>query len=162
MIRHAEDVEALFEAIFAASHHTLLRGGADEPVYLPAEGEAAAQIRYRHDYLASALHETAHWCIAGARRRQLLDYGYWYAEEGRDDAAQAAFERVEARPQAIEWCFADAVGVPFRVSLDNPGRGELDPAPFEARVRAERRRLEAEGLPPRAERFLRALSEGAP
>lgn len=153
----ARDVEEVFAATFAASHGTLLRGGAREPLYRPGEGAAPALILYRHDYLASALHETAHWCIAGRRRRGLVDYGYWYAEEGRDDAAQAAFEAVEARPQAIEWCFAEAIGAPFRVSLDNPGRGELDPAPFEARVRAERRRFDQAGLPPRAERFRQAL-----
>lgn len=157
----AGDVEALFAAVFADRHRTLLRGGAAEPVYRPAEGAAPALILYRHDYLASALHETAHWCIAGERRRRLVDYGYWYAEEGRDDDAQAAFEAVEARPQAIEWCFADAIGASFRVSLDNPGRGELDPAPFEARVRAERERLDRFGLPPRAERFRRALAAAA-
>ncbi|MEE4298645.1 MAG: elongation factor P hydroxylase [Pseudomonadales bacterium] len=154
----ARDVEALFATLFADSHRTLLRGGAAEPMYRPPEWSAPALILYRHDYLASALHETAHWCIAGARRRRLPDYGYWYAEEGRDDAAQAAFEAVEARPQAIEWCFAEAIGAAFRVSLDNPGRGELDPAPFEARVRAERERIAREGLPPRAERFRRALA----
>lgn len=157
MIHAACDIEALFDATFAARHRTVLRGGADEPLYEPPTGGAAAVIHYRFDYLASALHETAHWCIAGPARRRLVDYGYWYAEEGRDDAAQAAFEAVEARPQALEWCFADALGLPFRVSLDNPGRGELDPAPFERRVRAERERLEREGLPPRAACFLHAL-----
>ena len=155
---NAADVERVFAALFAEAHRTVLRGGGDEPFYRPATPTAPALILYRYDYVASALHEVAHWCVAGGRRRRLEDYGYWYAEAGRDDAGQAAFERVEARPQALEALFAEAAGLPFRVSLDNPGRGELDPRPFEARVAAERRRLLAEGLPPRARRFRDALA----
>jgi elongation factor P hydroxylase len=153
----AADVEAVFGALFGERFRTVLRGGGAEPLYRPASGNSPAVILYRRDYLASALHEVAHWCIAGARRRALPDYGYWYAEEGRDDAGQAAFERVEARPQALESLFAAAAGLPFRVSLDNPGRGELDPGPFTARVDAERARLLCEGLPPRAQAFRDAL-----
>ena len=154
----AADLEVLFARLFRDRHHTVLVGGADEPLYLPARGSAPAEVRYRDDFVASALHEVAHWCIAGAARRAEADYGYWYAPDGRGADAQHEFERVEIRPQAIESIFARSCGLPFRVSLDNPGRDELDPAPFEARVAAEAQRLERSGLPPRAARFRDALA----
>lgn len=154
----AADLERLFARLFLRRHHTLLVGGADEPLYLPARGRAPAEIRYREDFVASALHEVAHWCIAGAARRAETDYGYWYAPDGRGVDAQREFERVEVRPQAIESIFARSCGVPFRVSLDNPGRDDLDPAPFEASVEAQAQRLERVGLPPRAARFREALA----
>lgn len=157
----AADLERLFARLFLERHRTLLVGGADEPLYLPARGAAPAEIRYREDFVASALHEVAHWCIAGAARRAETDYGYWYAPDGRDADAQQAFERVEVRPQAIESILARSCGLPFRVSLDNPGRDELDPAPFEARVAAEAERLERAGLPPRAARFREALARAS-
>jgi elongation factor P hydroxylase len=59
------------------------------------------------DYLASALHEVAHWCLAGVERRKLEDYGYWYSPDGRSRGEQSAFENVEARPQALEWILSD-------------------------------------------------------
>lgn len=155
----AARLQALFDACFLTSHHTRLVGGAPEPLYLPATGRRPAEIRHREDFAASALHEVAHWCIAGAARRRLADYGYWYAEAGRDAGGQRAFEAVEVRPQALEALFARACGLPFRVSLDNPGRDEFDPAPFEVAVAAEMRRLEAQGLPPRAARFRARLAE---
>jgi elongation factor P hydroxylase len=155
----AEALEQLFSELFRASCATVLEGGADEPEYLPARGPGQlARIRYRHDYVASALHEVAHWCIAGARRRRLPDYGYWYAPEGRDAAGQRAFEAVEVRPQALEALFAEAAGLPFVVSLDNPGRTDVDPAAFTVAVAAERLRLRRDGLPPRAALFRQALS----
>lgn len=152
------DLECLFAELFLASHDTVLEGGAEEPLYLPAGADGPARIRYRSDYFASALHEVAHWCIAGARRRGLVDYGYWYAPEGRDATGQRAFEAVEVRPQALEALFAEAAGVPFVPSLDNPGREDADPAPFAAAVAREAARLRRDGLPPRAARFRAALA----
>ena len=93
MIADAATVEAVFADALGERLHTRLCGGAEEPVYHPGQGARPALILYRHDYVASALHEVAHWCIAGARRRTLPDYGYWYAEEGRDRAAQAEIGR---------------------------------------------------------------------
>mgnify|MGYP005852944409 CR=1 FL=1 len=154
----ARCIEVCFDALFREALRTTLRGGAPEPLYLPAGDGHPAQIRYRADFLASALHEVAHWCVAGTARRQLTDYGYWYAAEGRDLAAQRAFERVELRPQAIEGLFAEVLRVPFRVSLDNPGRSDCDPAAFTEAVAAEMGRLRQTGLPPRARRFRAALA----
>lgn len=150
-------IEVCFDSLFLADEHTMLRGGAEEPIYVPAGAGRPARILYREDFLASALHEIAHWCVAGAARRRLPDYGYWYAAAGRDGDAQRAFEAVEVRPQAIEGLFALALGVPFRVSLDNPGRPDCDPERFAAAVHGEMARLQRHGLPPRAERFRAAL-----
>ncbi len=150
-------LERIFADCFEAAHRTELRGGADEPLYLPARDAAPAVIFYRHDYDASALHEVAHWCIAGPRRRQLVDYGYWYAPDGRSPAQQRAFERVEAKPQALEWIFADAWGTPFELSADNLA-GDATPSDAFARaVMQQKQRYLRDGLPPRAARFLGAL-----
>ncbi len=42
--------------------------------------------------------------------------GYWYAPMV-DSEQQALFEQVEIKPEAIEWMFAKAFGLKFRVSL---------------------------------------------
>jgi elongation factor P hydroxylase len=92
---------------------------------------------YREDYFASALHEVAHWCIAGEQRRQQLDFGYWYAPDGRSPEQQGAFEAVEYKPQALEWFFSLACGYRFRLSADNLGMpgGEMpDASEFRGRV----------------------------
>lgn len=128
-------------------HRVRLVGGAGEPLYLP--GDDWATIRYTRDYAASALHELAHWCTAGAARRRLADYGYWYRPPPRSMAERAAFARVEVPVQALELRFADAAGLPFRVSVDDleapPGTAE----DFAALVATEARRPTA-CLPMRA------------
>jgi elongation factor P hydroxylase len=148
----ARDLEEIFAACFAASHRTVLVGGGDEPLYAPGEPH---RIVYRADYFASALHEVAHWCIAGGARRALVDYGYWYVPDGRDAAQQVAFERVEAAPQALEWMFAEACGSDFRLSADNLAEGPSEA--FGAAVAARRERYRRAGLPPRAALFERSL-----
>ncbi len=158
---NAVRLESLFDNAFATSYNTVLRGGASEPLYTPACADAPAQINYRDDFVSSALHEVAHWCIAGAARRRQVDYGYWYAPDGRSRQEQWDFERVEARPQALEWVFSQCCGVPFALSLDNLSG---DPAP------TDRRRFGAEvvrqaeiflsvGLPTRAGRFCAAMRD---
>ena len=99
----------------------------------------------------------AHWCVAGPRRRRLDDYGYWYAPDGRDAAAQAEFLRVEVRPQALEALFCAACNHPFRVSLDNLDGDPGDEARFAADVQALAERLHRDGPPPRARLWLDAL-----
>ncbi len=100
-----------------------LMGGAPEPIY-EARPEGTSIIRYRADYPASALHELAHWCIAGAGRRRLDDYGYWYRPPPRTAAEQAAFLRVEVPVQALEAELAEACGLPFQVSVDDVSNSE--------------------------------------
>jgi len=88
-------------------------------------------VIFAHGFYASALHEVAYWCIAGEKRRQLVDYGYWYCPDGRDIQTQHQFENVEIKPQALEWLFCVASDFPFNVSCDNlqgdcePGIGSL-------------------------------------
>ena len=146
----------LFNSVFGASDKTELVGGAAEPYYLPGKPH---RIYFRADYVRSALHEIAHWCVAGDRRRCLPDYGYWYSPDGRDVIQQHAFFTVEARPQAIERCFCQAIGVSFSPSVDNV---DVDIEPqqlrhFEARLDDWYSRFQSTGLPSRAARFVSAL-----
>ena len=148
----AEQICETFNGCFAQTH-TKLVGGASEPLYEP--GEREARLYFREDYASSALHEIAHWCIAGADRRQQPDYGYWYREK-RDIKQQRTFETVEVKPQALEWIFSVAAGVGFRVSRDNFDESTLDMNEFSAEVHAAVIAL-LDGLPPRGERFIHAL-----
>lgn len=152
------DIEALFAECFAASDNTRLEGGGAEPLYLPAGADCAHhRILYRGDYFASALHEIAHWCIAGPARRQWVDYGYWYHPGERGPAEQLVFEVAEAAPQALEWVFANAAGHPFRISRDNLGDASADAGHFKRCVLTEAWRYCHQGVPPRAARFIAAL-----
>ncbi len=156
----AARLEQVFARCFAKRWCTVLEGGASEPYYLPASGQGEMhRLLYRSDYFASALHEAAHWCIAGDSRRQLADFGYWYAPDGRSPQQQAAFEAVEAKPQALEWFFSRACGYLFRISVDNLGAsGEYDTEPFRQRVLAQAHAWQQVGLPQRAELFFNALA----
>ena len=127
-------------------------------MYLPADADHPChRVVFAHGFYASALHEIAHWCIAGAARRRLVDYGYWYRPDGRNVEEQAAFERVETRPQAIEWALAIAAGFPFQVSVDNLSGLAVDRPAFQRRVYVELCRCYAAGFPPRAGRLMRRL-----
>ncbi len=154
----SQDLARIFDRLFQERWRVVLRSGGDEPLYLPRSPERAdSEVIFAHGYFASALHEIAHWCIAGPKRRKLTDYGYWYAPDGRTAAQQRAFERVEVKPQALEWIFARACGSRFRISLDNLSGEPVDPAPFRAAVRQQARRWLEEGLPSRARVFAEAL-----
>jgi len=154
----SRDLESLFARCFLDSHQTVLVGGGAEPLYTPATDTEPARIVYRADYFASALHEVAHWCIAGPHRRTLEDFGYWYCPDGRTAEQQAAFERAEVAPQALEWVFADACGWRFELSADNVESG-MGPSPeFRGAVRARRDALVERGLSGRARRFVAALA----
>ncbi|RTQ98339.1 elongation factor P hydroxylase [Halomonas nitroreducens] len=158
MSHRLEDVIALFDGLFLPTYRTRLVRGGDEPLYLPADVETPwHRVIFARGFYASALHEISHWCIAGARRRALEDYGYWYLPDGRDAAQQRAFESVEVAPQALESLFAAACGRRFNVSVDNLGEVAVDREAFQARVAARAARYEAEGLPRRAAAFRRAL-----
>lgn len=148
----------LFNQTFLASHATCLVGGGQEPLYEPAQQPGALnRIVFTRDYFASALHEVAHWCVAGTERRRLTDYGYWYAPDGRTEEQQMEFERVEVKPQALEWLFSEAAGWQFRVSSDNlasglgPSEGFLDAIHGQVQSYCQGR------LSGRVQAFLRAL-----
>ncbi len=130
----AKMLEELFLSCFGERYRTRLTGGADEPLYQSAHGSRPATIYYRADYFRSALHEVAHWCVAGAARREQDDYGYWYAPDGRNAQQQQAFERVEVLPQAWELLFCAASGHPFKVSMDNLDNTPSDVSRFEHAV----------------------------
>ncbi|WP_201617856.1 elongation factor P hydroxylase [Psychrobacter urativorans] len=108
----------LFNTLFA-KHHVQLVRGEHEPEYFPAYNGHPARVEFAHGFFASALHEASHWCVAGSTRRQLADFGYWYAPDGRSSAQQQTFERVEIRPQALECLFTLACKRTFQVSQDN-------------------------------------------
>ena len=152
----AESVVATFNRLFQVPEETVLVGGASEPFYLPGQPN---QVFFRADYVRSALHEVAHWCVAGRCRRGLPDYGYWYTPDGRSAERQAAFFSVEAKPQAIESLFCDALNVAFAPSVDNLVHASSDLAlrTFEERIELWRARLLSDALPRRASRFIAAL-----
>ncbi|MEQ3637157.1 elongation factor P hydroxylase [Alcanivorax sp.] len=152
----SSDLETLFRATFFDSHDTVLEGSAAEPVYLPGSPH---RICYTHDYFRSALHEIAHWCVAGPVRRQQQDYGYWYAPDGRSADQQAQFVQVEIYPQALEALFCAACGHTFRVSLDNLNGEGGDETAFAVKVKAKAERLLAEGLPERPARWCDVLAQ---
>ena len=150
----AQQIIEIFNRCFSQSQ-TKLVGGAFEPLYEP--GDQEARVYFREDYASSALHEIAHWCIAGADRRQQTDYGYWYCRV-RGVKQQRRFETVEVKPQALEWVFSVAAGVEFRVSCDNFDESTLDMSGFRGAVQSA---VVAwlNVLPPRAARFVAALVE---
>lgn len=157
---HYQDLITLFGQTFSHSHNTILVRGDGEPIYLPADQEHAQhRIIFAHGYFASALHEIAHWCLAGQKRRLLEDYGYWYCPDGRNAQQQAEFEAVEIKPQAIEWAFSVACGKPFRVSSDNLDGAEVDVARFTDKVRQQVFSYLENGFPPRAKLFITNVRE---
>lgn len=150
----------LFNECFAETENTILVRGTGEPVYLPADANHPQhRVIFAHGFFASALHEIAHWCIAGRDRRKRVDYGYWYRPDGRTALEQAAFERLEARPQALEWAFHLAAGSHFDVSVDNLSGAPIDREAFRHRVHARLLELRSGAMPPRGRRFLDALGE---
>lgn len=157
---HYDVLIDLFEQCFYQEYRTRLVAGEHEPYYQPAQTPTAEhQIVFAHGFFASALHEIAHWCIAGPQRREQFDYGYWYEPDGRNAEQQAEFEQVERQPQALEWLFSLCAGAPFQVSVDNLSGLPVDREGFTQAVRQQLQRYLREGLPPRAERFARALAD---
>ena len=123
-----ETLIRLFNQCFEGSHHTVLVAGEGEPIYLPADRkEKHHRIEFAHGYFSSALHEIAHWCIAGPERRLQVDYGYWYFPDGRNAEQQAEFERLEIKPQALEWALSLASNYNFTISTDNLSAIPKDP-----------------------------------
>ena len=148
----------VFHSVFAAEAVRLV-GGFPEPFYRAPGDQGGAEIRFTRDYLNSSLHETAHWCIAGEKRRRLDDYGYWYRPDGRSGAEQAEFFLAEAGPQSLEWAFATACGERFRMSCDNLAGESGVHAEFAVTLHGKLAGYLGAGFPDRAERFLAGLME---
>lgn len=151
----------LFNDLFREKHRTILVKGSDEPEYLPAsEPYGLARVVFAHGFFASALHEIAHWCLAGEHRRTLHDYGYWYCPDGRTPEQQQAFESVEIKPQAVEWLLSLAAGSRFHISVDNlAGDGAANEQAFRANVLRQASHYLEHGLPERAQAFFETLRD---
>jgi elongation factor P hydroxylase len=153
------DLIAIFNECFKSSYNTVLVCGEDEPLYLPAERQGSYHtIFFAHGYFSSALHECAHWLIAGEERRKQIDYGYWYIPDGRTTEQQLQFQQVEVKPQALEWILSKAANFPFQFSIDNLNGEETDTQSFKEAVSEQVLLYEKQGLSPRAEIFRAALS----
>lgn len=153
----ADDLIRLFNSLFAAHEKTILVSGGAEPLYLPAaNGQPFAQVVFTADYFASALHEIAHWCLAGKQRRTQVDYGYWYISD-RSAEQQRQFERAEVKPQALEQLLSEACGYTFQASFDNLRIPEYSSEWFELSRAKQVQRFREIGLPARAEQFYAAL-----
>ena len=158
----------LFNALFTASYNTRLvcavcdgrQGELDQPIYEPANSQRANhQVVFAHGHLASALHEISHWCVAGDARRLLEDFGYWYWPDGRSEQQQKEFEKVEIKPQALEWLFSLASQQVFVASADNLTAGTSDDLAFRLAVSSQARSFLSHGLPPQAALWLAQLKQ---
>ncbi len=147
----------LFNRCFKESYQTVLIQGGIEPLYIPAGEEKYHRLIFAHDYFSSALHEIAHWCLAGPERRQQVDFAYWYQPDGRTAKQQKVFEQVEIKPQALEWIFAKAAGHDFHFSADNLDAGMDVSVTFKQAVHEQLAHYLQTGLPPRAQRFREVL-----
>jgi elongation factor P hydroxylase len=157
-------INQLFDCLFLKTESTILLGGADEPLYIPSmtSGEPH-QLIFRENFVSSALHEIAHWCIAGKQRRLQPDFGYWYQPDGRNIDQQIQFEAVEIKPQALEWIFSNACGQKFTPSADNLNATDMssadDSAFKQALVKQARQWCKSQQLPPRAKLFIHGLTK---
>jgi len=150
-------VTRIFNALFADCCQTLMRGGAAEPLYLPAQAGSPAQLIFREDFAASALHEAAHWCIAGRQRRQQVDFGYAYQPPPRTAKDQARFFELEQKVQTLEMLFAQQAGIGFSPSADNL---QAEVSTFAARLEQQRHEVKQwmdTSVDTRAQRFYQAL-----
>ena len=138
--------------------NTQIIGGFDEPFYKTFVGKKPAQIQFSHDYIRSALHELAHWCVAGKERRKQDDYGYWYAADGRNQQQQNEFFKVEIKPQVIEWAFSIVLGIPFEASVDNLGTQVEGVDDFNQNLRKQLSNYVVKGFPKRTRELLLLLS----
>lgn len=155
-----DDLITLFNRCFENNYRTRLIGGGEEPIYYPqTDPHAYHTIVFTRDYFSSALHECAHWFIAGEARRQCVDYGYWYEPDGRDAKTQRLFEQVEVKPQALEWILSVAADYRFHISLDNLQGAARSTAPFRKALLTQIAAYKKFGLPPRARIFHRALCD---
>lgn len=154
-----QDLIDIFNQTFYADYNTKLELGGDEPfIYRRMNESVTTGIIFARGFYASALHEIAHWCVAGPQRRLLEDFGYWYEPDGRTAQVQAEFEKVEIRPQAYEWILAISAGFPFTVSCDNlNGDFEPDRLAFMSKVHSEVLKILEQGLPQRVKMLSEAL-----
>lgn len=154
------DIIHIFNQCFEKEYNTRLVKGGDEPIYLPADEEYPYhRIYFARGFYSSALHEIAHWLVASKERRKLEDFGYWYEPDGRSEERQRDFEKVEVKPQAIEWILSVAAGFRYFASADNLNGNPGDTQPFKQAVYEQVQVYAQKGLPKRAEKLRKALCE---
>lgn len=161
-MHHYQDLITIFNGCFCEKYNTCLVKGLDEPVYLPADLQANRshnELYFAHGFFASALHESAHWLIAGKERREQVDFGYWYVPDGRTCSEQALFQVVEVKPQAMEWILSQAANYRFRLSIDNLNGTEADSSAFKLAVYQQVQSYCKNGLSARAEMFRLAICQ---
>jgi elongation factor P hydroxylase len=153
-----EDLIFIFNNCFLKEYNTKLVKGGDEPLYLPADkSNPHHSVIFAHGFYSSALHECSHWLIAGEERRKLLDFGYWYAPDGRTAAEQEIFQKVEVKPQALEWILSLAASFKFSVSIDNLNGEAANKEQFKEDIYQQVKTYCNEGLPKRAKSFRDAI-----
>ncbi|TEW55975.1 elongation factor P hydroxylase [Psychromonas sp. RZ22] len=156
----SQDIIEIFNQTFYVSYNTKLVLGGNEPLYQPAHEHCQYhQIIFAHGYFSSALHEIAHWLVAGEQRRCQLDYGYWYEPDGRDQLRQIEFEKVEVLPQAIEWALSVSCGLEFDVSSDNLSGIVINRLAFKQKVYHQVLTLLETGFSPRTRILLKACQK---
>ena len=160
IVHQYQDLITIFNACFATQYNTRLVKGGDEPLYLPADEHSPYHtLFFANGYFSSALHECSHWLIAGEERRRQVDFGYWYAPDGRSAAQQKLFQSVEVKPQAIEWVLSVAAGHSFQVSIDNLNGEECETQVFKQAVYQQVKNYCEQGLSARAMLFRAALCQ---
>ncbi len=164
---NVEDLIKIFNATFFEEYNVKLDFGGNYPIYLPAfleeDGKPSERdynvILFAKGYYSSALHEIAHWLIAGKERHKLEDFGYWYEPDGRSAERQREFEKVEVKPQAIEWILAVAAGFRYFASADNLNGNPGDNSAFKQAVYEQVKQYAEQGLSERAEKLRHAISQ---
>lgn len=152
----------LFNQTFLPLRNTQLVCCEEEPIYRsadPSNHHPHHQIIFAHGFFASALHEIAHWCIAGPKRRLLEDFGYWYQPDGRSTEQQTEFEKVEIKPQALEWIFSVSAGFPFHFSADNLAGNAAPSESFQQNVLQQVQTYLTHGMPEDAQIWSTILLE---
>jgi elongation factor P hydroxylase len=150
----------VFNSLFLKTLNTKLVRGENEPLYVPQDDfNTHNRIVFAHGYFSSALHEISHWLVAGRERRKLIDYGYWYKPDGRSEKEQQAFEKVEIKPQAIEWILAKTCNHPFHFSADNLSANIAISDAFKSSVHAHVIEILNKGGGERMDQLLMALSD---
>jgi len=154
----SEEIILIFNGLFFSRYNIRLEGGANEPIYLPSNSDCKTnRLIFCNNYVSSALHEVAHWCLAGDERLKMIDYGYWYNSDGRSNIAQKKFEEVEVKPQALEWIFSIASNNIFHVSVDNLD-GDREPSWYFSKAISDQAHTWCiESLPNRALLFVNTL-----
>ncbi len=157
--RDTADLISIFNNLFAEKYNTRLERGESKAVYLPADEIVPYhRLIFAQDVYSSALHEIAHWCIAGKERRQVVGFGYHNQHEGLA-MQQQAFKKAEVKPQALEWILSKACQHSFRASMDDQTVEKCEIRSFKDAIFKQVICYCHQGLPKRAGVFRKALCE---